>query len=141
MYGVITPSCLDMQVRLGTYINAPPAACVAARAAQDDPRAEPAFGERVPYVVVCGAPSAHNLVAAIKPVSARLGVCVPAGCLHEGTGQAVILTTGSKNSEFVFFGVSLLALRHCAPQARRLMAVLAAPGVLRQNRIEPHDSR
>jgi hypothetical protein len=45
------------QVRLGTYINAPPAACVAARAAQEDPRAEPAFGERVPYVVVCGAPS------------------------------------------------------------------------------------
>ncbi len=56
-----------MQVRLGTYINAPPAACVAARAAQDDPRAEPAFGERVPYVVVCGAPSAHNFVAAVKP--------------------------------------------------------------------------
>jgi len=40
------------------------------------------------------------------------------------------------------FGVSLLALRHCAPQARRLMVVVAAPGVLGQkNRIEPHDSR
>jgi DNA polymerase zeta len=49
--------CAGEQVRLGTYINAPPAACVAARAAQEDPRAEPAFGERVPYVVVCGAPS------------------------------------------------------------------------------------
>jgi len=31
--------------------------------------------------------------------SARLGVCVPGGCLHKVTGQAVILTTGSK-SEF-----------------------------------------
>lgn len=45
------------QVRLGTYRVAPPAACVAARLAQEDPRAEPAFGERVPYLVVCGAPS------------------------------------------------------------------------------------
>lgn len=37
---------------------APPAATVAARAAQDDPRAAVNFGERVPYVVVHGPPSA-----------------------------------------------------------------------------------
>lgn len=47
------------EVRLGTYSNkgpAPPAAVVAAKAMAQDPRAEPRFSERVPYVVVHGPP-------------------------------------------------------------------------------------
>ena len=48
------------QVRLGTYsakaAHVPPAALVATRAMAADPRAEPRFGERVPYVVVYGEP-------------------------------------------------------------------------------------
>ena len=49
---------------------APPAATVAARAAQDDPRAAVNFGERVPYVVVHGPPSAsHALVLSFRFVN------------------------------------------------------------------------
>ena len=48
------------EVRLGTYRAAhglvPPAAQVASRALATDPRAEPRYGERVPYVVVHGEP-------------------------------------------------------------------------------------
>jgi len=55
------------EVRLGTYKAAPPAACVAARLAQEDPRAEPAFGERVPYLVVCGAPSSRLMDVVVAP--------------------------------------------------------------------------
>ena len=47
------------EVRLGTYSGkgpAPPAAIVAAKAIAQDPRAEPRFAERVPYIVVHGAP-------------------------------------------------------------------------------------
>jgi DNA polymerase zeta len=48
------------EVRLGTYnpraAVVPPAAIVAAKAAAEDPRAEPAYNERVPYVVVYGEP-------------------------------------------------------------------------------------
>jgi len=45
------------EVRLGTYASgrsAPPAALVAARMMEKDQRAEPRYGERVPYVVVAG---------------------------------------------------------------------------------------
>ena len=48
------------EVRLGTYSPkaavVPPAAIVAAKAMATDPRAEPRFAERVPYVVVYGEP-------------------------------------------------------------------------------------
>jgi DNA polymerase zeta len=49
------------EVRLGTYRSAivPPAAIVAARATAADPRAEPRYGERVPYVVVYREPGAN----------------------------------------------------------------------------------
>ena len=52
------------EVRLGTYSGkgpAPPAAIVAAKAMAQDPRAEPRFSERVPYVVVHGAPGSSTL--------------------------------------------------------------------------------
>jgi DNA polymerase zeta len=46
------------EVRLGTYANggksAPPAALVSTKEMQRDPRAEPRYGERVPYVVAVG---------------------------------------------------------------------------------------
>lgn len=51
------------QVRLGTYasdVYMPPSAIVASKAMANDPRAEPKYCERVPYVVVAG------------PVGARL---------------------------------------------------------------------
>ena len=48
------------EVRLGTYSPkasvVPPAAIVAAKAMAQDPRAEPRFAERIPYVVVHGEP-------------------------------------------------------------------------------------
>ena len=48
------------EVRLGTYAArggiVPPAAIVAGKAMAADPRAEPRYGERVPYVVVHGEP-------------------------------------------------------------------------------------
>ena len=53
------------EVRLGTYSGkgpAPPAAIVSAKAMAQDPRAEPRFSERVPYVVVHGAPGSSSLL-------------------------------------------------------------------------------
>lgn len=53
------------EVKLGTYSGkgpAPPAAIVAAKAMAQDPRAEPRFSERVPYVVVHGAPGGGVLI-------------------------------------------------------------------------------
>ena len=48
------------EVRLGTYSArhgiVPPAAIVAGKAMASDPRMEPRYGERVPYVVVYGEP-------------------------------------------------------------------------------------
>ncbi|CAN0059976.1 unnamed protein product [Discosporangium mesarthrocarpum] len=47
------------EVRLGTYASdtyLPPAAIVASKKMASDPRAEPKYSERVPYVVVCGPP-------------------------------------------------------------------------------------
>lgn len=48
------------EVRLGTYSARhgiiPPAAIVASRAMASDPRMEPRYGERVPFVVVYGEP-------------------------------------------------------------------------------------
>ena len=50
------------EVRLGTYSArhgiVPPAAIVAGKAMASDPRMEPRYGERVPYVVVYGEPGA-----------------------------------------------------------------------------------
>ena len=50
------PTLMRCAVRM-----APPAATVAAKAAQRDPRAAVSFADRVPYVVVHGPPSAPPL--------------------------------------------------------------------------------
>lgn len=62
-----SPPCARPQVRLGTYAAKPPAALVAERAMRADPRAEPRFNERVPYVVVSGEPGARLLDMAVAP--------------------------------------------------------------------------
>jgi DNA polymerase zeta len=59
------------EVRLGTYSAraavVPPAALVATRAMAADPRAEPRYGERVPYVVVYGEPGARLADMVVPP--------------------------------------------------------------------------
>ncbi|GAX80194.1 hypothetical protein CEUSTIGMA_g7632.t1 [Chlamydomonas eustigma] len=59
------------EVRLGTYsVNAatiPPAAVVATRAMAMDPRAEPLYAERVPFVVVYGQPGSRLVDQAVDP--------------------------------------------------------------------------
>lgn len=56
------------EVRLGTYSArhgiVPPAAIVAGKAMAGDPRMEPRYGERVPYVVVYGEPGGGLLKTA-----------------------------------------------------------------------------
>lgn len=60
------------EVRLGTYsANAyalPPAAIVATRRMKTDPRSEPLYGERVPYIVVHGEPGARLVDMVVDPL-------------------------------------------------------------------------
>ncbi|CAI9102204.1 OLC1v1000436C1 [Oldenlandia corymbosa var. corymbosa] len=58
------------EVRLGTYraSSVPPAAIVATKAMRADPRAEPRYGERVPYVVVHGEPGARLVDMVVDPM-------------------------------------------------------------------------
>ncbi|CAL5085351.1 unnamed protein product [Urochloa decumbens] len=59
------------EVRLGTYSarasTLPPAAIVATKAILSDPRAEPRYAERVPYVVIHGEPGARLVDMVIDP--------------------------------------------------------------------------
>ena len=58
------------EVRLGTYSNRgppPPAALVCMKKIAKDPRAEPQYGERVPYVVICGNPNSKLFDLVIDP--------------------------------------------------------------------------
>lgn len=67
--------CTAPRHRLGTYsANAatmPPAAEVAARAMAADPRAEPKYAERVPYVVVHAEPGEREGRLECEGVSGR----------------------------------------------------------------------
>lgn len=60
------------EVRLGTYSSRasslPPAAIVATKAMRNDPRAEPRYAERIPYVVVHGEPGARLVDMVIDPL-------------------------------------------------------------------------
>ncbi|KAF7817900.1 DNA polymerase zeta catalytic subunit isoform X1 [Senna tora] len=60
------------EVRLGSYSrrisSLPPAAIVAIKAAKVDPRAEPRYGERVPYVVIHGEPGARLVDMVVDPL-------------------------------------------------------------------------
>ncbi|KAK4424650.1 DNA polymerase zeta catalytic subunit [Sesamum alatum] len=59
------------EVRLGTYSarasSLPPAAIVATKSMRADPRAEPRYAERIPYVVVHGEPGARLVDMVIDP--------------------------------------------------------------------------
>ncbi|PTB70497.1 zeta catalytic subunit of dna polymerase [Trichoderma citrinoviride] len=62
--------CFAKEVRLGTYSEhgLPPAgAMISARKMLQDSRAEPQYGERVPYVVVTGAPGARLIDRCVSP--------------------------------------------------------------------------
>ncbi|KAE9593684.1 hypothetical protein Lal_00036393 [Lupinus albus] len=60
------------EVRLGTYSarisSLPPAAIVATKAMRADPRAEPCYAERIPYVVVHGEPGARLSDMVVDPL-------------------------------------------------------------------------
>ena len=62
--------CFAKEVKLGTYSDKglpPPGALISARKMLDDPRAEPQYGERVPYVVITGAPGARLIDRCVAP--------------------------------------------------------------------------
>lgn len=60
------------EVRLGTYAeraySLPPAAIVATKSLRKDPRAEPRYAERIPYVVVHGEPGARLADMVVDPL-------------------------------------------------------------------------
>ncbi|KAL7947757.1 hypothetical protein V8C42DRAFT_315486 [Trichoderma barbatum] len=62
--------CFAKEVRLGSYSEhgLPPAgALISARKMLQDARAEPQYGERVPYVVITGAPGARLIDRCVSP--------------------------------------------------------------------------
>lgn len=62
--------CFAREVRLGTYSDKgmlPPGALISTRRMLEDPRAEPQYGERVPYVVITGAPGARLIDRCVAP--------------------------------------------------------------------------
>ncbi|KAL6882505.1 zeta catalytic subunit of dna polymerase [Trichoderma longibrachiatum] len=62
--------CFAKEVRLGSYSEhgLPPAgALISARKMLQDSRAEPQYGERVPYVVITGAPGARLIDRCVSP--------------------------------------------------------------------------
>ncbi|CAG7964298.1 unnamed protein product [Penicillium nalgiovense] len=61
--------CFAREVRLGTYSerNLPAGAVISTKRMLDDPRSEPQTGERVPYVVVTGAPGARLVDRCVAP--------------------------------------------------------------------------
>ncbi|KAG6430350.1 hypothetical protein SASPL_108415 [Salvia splendens] len=60
------------EVRLGTYAehaySLPPAAIVATKLLRKDPRAEPRYAERIPYVVIHGEPGARLMDMVVDPL-------------------------------------------------------------------------
>ncbi|OJJ43465.1 hypothetical protein ASPZODRAFT_136340 [Penicilliopsis zonata CBS 506.65] len=64
--------CFAREVRLGTYSDRglPPAgALISTKKMLEDPRSEPQYGERVPYVVVTGAPGSRLIDRCVPPES------------------------------------------------------------------------
>lgn len=62
--------CFAKEVKLGTYSGKgvpPPGALISTRRMLEDPRAEPQYGERVPYVVITGAPGARLIDRCVAP--------------------------------------------------------------------------
>jgi DNA polymerase zeta len=62
--------CFAREVKLGTYSAKgppPPGALISTKRMLEDARAEPQYGERVPYVVVTGAPGARLIDRCVAP--------------------------------------------------------------------------
>ena len=62
--------CFAKEVKLGTYSDKglpPPGALISTKRMLEDPRAEPQYGERVPYVVISGAPGARLTDRCVAP--------------------------------------------------------------------------
>ncbi|OJJ78238.1 hypothetical protein ASPBRDRAFT_115220 [Aspergillus brasiliensis CBS 101740] len=62
--------CFAREVRLGTYSDRglpPPGALISTKKMIADPRSEPQYGERVPYVVVTGAPGSRLIDRCVPP--------------------------------------------------------------------------
>jgi DNA polymerase zeta len=62
--------CFAKEVRLGTYSDKappPPGALISTKRMLEDARAEPQYGERVPYVVITGAPGARLIDRCVAP--------------------------------------------------------------------------
>ncbi|KGO75272.1 C4-type zinc-finger of DNA polymerase delta [Penicillium italicum] len=62
--------CFAREVRLGTYAersSLPAGAMISTKRMMEDPRSEPQTGERVPYVVVTGAPGARLIDRCVAP--------------------------------------------------------------------------
>lgn len=62
--------CFAKEVKLGTYADKgppPPGALIATKRMLRDPRLEPQYGERVPYVVIAGAPGARLFERCVEP--------------------------------------------------------------------------
>lgn len=62
--------CFAKEVKLGTYSEKgppPPGALISTRKMLQDPRAEPQYGERVPFVVITGVPGARLIDRCVAP--------------------------------------------------------------------------
>ena len=62
--------CFAKEVKLGTYSGkgpGPPGALISTKRMLEDARAEPQYGERVPYVVMSGAPGARLVDRCVAP--------------------------------------------------------------------------
>lgn len=62
--------CFAREVKLGSYADKgppPPGALISTRRMLADPRLEPQYGERVPYVVITGAPNARLIDRCVAP--------------------------------------------------------------------------
>ncbi|TGJ81811.1 hypothetical protein E0Z10_g6938 [Xylaria hypoxylon] len=62
--------CFAREVKLGTYSDRgppPPGALISTKKMLEDARAEPQYGERVPYVVTSGAPGARLIDRCVAP--------------------------------------------------------------------------
>lgn len=62
--------CFAREVKLGTYADKgppPPGALISTRRMLADPRLEPQYGERVPYVVIAGPPRARLIDRCVAP--------------------------------------------------------------------------
>ncbi|CAI5468005.1 unnamed protein product, partial [Closterium sp. Yama58-4] len=82
------------EVRLGTYSTnpralLPPAAIVATKAMQRDPRAEPKYKERVQYVIVCGDPGSRLVDLVVEPRAV-----VDSQCLRLNVGYYITRKEG-----------------------------------------------